>query len=104
MPINAARDRSAIKDIMIPAFMEEVVINKMASDLHKGLSVAHSEYRYRGRRDIAKSWEAHVTVHDPKNGVLFTRAKGFHHVKPDTYAQIDPHVFLATSGNPTSHS
>lgn len=100
LPASAAGDRSAIKDIMIPAFVEEMVINKVPSDLHKGLSVAHSEYTGRGRRDVAKSWAAHVTVHDPENGALFVRVKGLHYVKLDTHEQIDPHVFLTTSWKP----
>ena len=45
VPANAVGDRSGIKDIMIPAFVAEIVINKVRSDLHRGPSVAHSEYR-----------------------------------------------------------
>ena len=45
MPADAVGDRSGIKDIMIPAFVAEMVIKKVRSDLHQGLSVAHSEYR-----------------------------------------------------------
>ena len=100
VPANAAGDRSTIRDIMIPAFVEEMVINKVPSVLHKGLSVAHSEYTGRGRRDAAKSWAAHVTVHNPENGALFARVKGLHYVKLDTHEQIDPHVFLTTSWKP----
>ena len=40
MTINAARRRSAIKDIMIPPLVEEIVMNKVLSDLHKFISVA----------------------------------------------------------------
>ena len=100
VPANAAGDRSAIKDIMIPAFVEEIVINKVPRDLHKGLSVAHSEYTGRGRRDVAKSWASHITVHDPENGALFARVQGLHYVKLDTHEQIDPHVILTTSWKP----
>lgn len=100
VPANAAGDRSAIDDIMIPAFVEEMIINKVPSDLHKGLSVAHSEYTGRGRRDAAKNWAAHVTIHDPENGALFARVKGLHYVELDTREQIDQHVFLTTSWKP----
>lgn len=100
MPANAAGDRSAIKDIMIPTFVEEVVVNRVPRDLHKGLSVARSEYTGRGRRDAAKSWAAHISVHDPDNGALFARVKGLHYVKLDTHDQIDPHVFLTSSWKP----
>ena len=93
-PTNAARDRSAIKDIVIPALVEELVIILVPSDLHEGLSVAHLEYSGRERWDGAKSWTAHVTVHDPENGALFARVKGLHHVKLGAHAQIDPHVFF----------
>lgn len=100
VPANAVGDRSAIKDIMIPAFVEELVINKVPRDLHKGLSVAHSEYTGRGRRDAAKNWASHLTVHDPENGTVFVRVKGLHYVKLDTHEQTDPHVFLSTSWKP----
>ena len=100
VPANAAGDRSSIKDIMIPAFMEEVVINRVPSDLGRGLSVARSEYTGRGRRDAAQSWAAHVSVHDPENGTLFAHVKGLNYVKLDTHKQIDPHVFHTTSWKP----
>ena len=100
VPANMAGDRSAIKDIMIPAFMEEMVINKVPRNLHNGLSIARSEYTGRGRRDLAKNWAAYVSVHDPESGALFARVKGLHYVKLDTHEQTDPHVFLTTFWKP----
>lgn len=100
VPANAAGDRCAIKDIMIPAFVEEMLINAVPSNLQTGLSIARSEYAGRGRRDVAKSWAAQVSVYDSENGTFLTRAKGLRYVKLDTHDQIDPHVFLTTSWKP----
>lgn len=44
-------------DIIHSAFVEEMVTDKVLSDLQNGLSIADSEYRGRQRRDVAKSWQ-----------------------------------------------
>ena len=75
VPANAARGRSAIKDITIPPVVEQMVMNKVPSDLQKGLSIVYSEYRGRQRWDIAKSWQL-ISLYMIPRMASFLRVKG----------------------------
>ena len=74
-----------------------MVIKKVPSDLHKGLSVAHSEYTGRGRRDVAKSWAAHVTVHDPENSILLDISEHQDGKKPGIDSMMDQRRLVSAS-------
>ncbi|KAK4223155.1 hypothetical protein QBC38DRAFT_58577 [Podospora fimiseda] len=99
-PANAAGERSLIKDTMIPALVDDMVINKMPKGLLEGLSVAESVYTGRGRKDLAKSWIANVGIHDPTTGALILRVKGLNYIRLDVDEKPDPHVFHAVTWKP----
>ena len=99
-PANAAGERSLIKDVMIPALVDDMVINKMPRNMYEGLSVAESVYTGRGRKDVAKSWIANVAIHDPASGALIMRVKGLNYIRLDVEEKPDPHVFHAVTWKP----
>jgi len=99
-PANAAGERSLIKDTMIPALVDDMVINKMPKNVAEGLSVAESVYTGRGRKDVAKSWIANVAIHDPQTGALLMRVKGLNYIRLDVDEKPDPHVFHAVTWKP----
>ncbi|RYP24614.1 hypothetical protein DL765_000440 [Monosporascus sp. GIB2] len=70
-PALMAGERSNIQAIMIPAILDDIVINKVPEVLHEGLSVAESVFTERGRKDQLKSYLANVSMHDPDSGALF---------------------------------
>ncbi|KAK3985842.1 hypothetical protein QBC44DRAFT_403752 [Cladorrhinum sp. PSN332] len=99
-PANAAGERSLIKDTMIPALVDDMVINKMPRNLVEGLSIAESVYTGRGRKDLAKSWIANVGIHDPTTGELILRVKGLNYIRLDVDEKPDPHVFHSVTWKP----
>ncbi|TGO19734.1 hypothetical protein BPAE_0334g00010 [Botrytis paeoniae] len=99
-PANAAGERSLIKDTMIPALVDDMVVNKMPRDLYEGLTVAESIYTGRGRKDIAKSWTANVAVHDPNTGALILQVKGLNYIRLDVDEKPDPHVLQTVTWKP----
>jgi acyl transferase domain-containing protein len=99
-PANAAGERSLIRDTMIPALVDDMVVNKMPKNIPEGLGVAESIYTGRGRPDVARSWIANISIHDPKTGLLIMRVKGLNYIRLDVDEQPDPHVFHKTKWMP----
>lgn len=100
IPANAEGERSLINDTMIPALVDDMVINKMPKYIAKGLSVAESIYTGRGRKDVARSWIANIAIHDPNTGALLLRVRGLNCIRLDVDEQPDPHVFHSVSWKP----
>jgi acyl transferase domain-containing protein len=94
-PAILAGERSTLKDVMILARIDDMVINKVPRDLHDGLSVAEAIWTGRGRKEKSQSWATNVDIHDPSTGALFLRVRGLEHVRLDVEEKPDPHVFQA---------
>ena len=99
-PANAIGERSLIKDVMIPAIVDDIIINKIPRNMYEGLSNAESVYTGRGREDLAKSWIANVAIHDPKSGALVMRVKGLNYIRLDVDEKPDRHVFHTVTWKP----
>lgn len=99
-PANAAGERSLIKDTMIPALVDDMIINKLPKDTFEGLSIAESIYTGRGRKDVAKSWTANIAIHDPTTGALLIKVKGLNYIRLDVDEKPDPHVFHSVTWTP----
>lgn len=95
-----AGERSTLKDVMILARIDDMVINAVPRDLGDGLSVAEARWTGRGRKDKSQSWATDVDIHDPSTGSLFLRVRGLEHVRLDVEVQPDPHVFHAVRWRP----
>ncbi|CAI7649211.1 unnamed protein product [Penicillium glandicola] len=99
-PANAAGERSLVKDTMIPALVDDMIINKIPRELVEGLSVAESLYTGRGRRDVAKSWTANIAIHHPQTGALLLRVRGLNYIRLDVDEKPDGHVFSTAIWKP----
>jgi acyl transferase domain-containing protein len=99
-PANVCGERSGFQDVMVPSFIEDMVINKLSRNISTGISLAESVYTGRGRKDTAKSWGANISVHDPKDGRLLVRIQGLNYIKLDVDQPPDPHVFLSSTWKP----
>ena len=99
-PANAAGERSLVNDTMIPALVDDLVVNKMPKKLHEGLAVAESVYTGRGRRDVAKSWTANIAIHDPETGALLMRVNGLNYIRLDVDEKPDPHSLQCVTWKP----
>ena len=99
-PATVAGERSFIKDTMIPALLDDMIINKMPKAVAEGLSVSESIYSGRGRKDVAKNWITNLAIHHPDTGALLLRVKGLNYVKLDMDRKPDPHVFHTATWKP----
>lgn len=100
IPANAVGERVNVKDVMIPAMFDDVLINRVPSRLNEGFSYATSEYSGRGRPDQDKSWKANSSVYDSVTGALVVRVTGINYVKLDVAPKPDPHTFDRVSWQP----
>ncbi|KAL8841188.1 MAG: hypothetical protein Q9170_001042 [Blastenia crenularia] len=100
VPSNASCDRTNVKNVMIPALIDDFIINKVPSHLHEGRSRATSVYSGRGRLDIEKSWVANTSVWDAESGQLAMRITGLNYIKLDVAPKHDPHTFHSVSWRP----
>lgn len=99
-PANAAGERSLVKDTMIPALVDNMVISKLPRETFEGLSIAESVYTGRGREDVAKSWTANISIHGPTTGELVLKVKGLNNIRLDVDEKPDLHVFHAIMWKP----
>jgi acyl transferase domain-containing protein len=100
IPANMAGERINVRDAMIPAIVDDVIINKVPVGLKEGLSYATSVYSGRGRPDQDKSWVANTSVYDHETGALAMRITGLNYVKLDVPPRPDPHTFDLLSWQP----
>ena len=100
VPSNAACDRTNVKAVMIPALINDIIINKVPTGLREGRSKATSVYGGRGRNDVEKSWVANTTVWNAETGQLAMRITGLNYAKLDVTPKPDPHTFHSVTWKP----
>lgn len=97
---NAAGERSLVKDTMIPHIVDDMIVNKMPKGMTEGLALAESVYTGRGRKDVAKSWIANISIYHPETGAPILKVSGLNYIKLDTDEKPDPHVFQRVTWKP----
>lgn len=85
---------------MIPALIDDFIINRVRTQLHSGRSRATSVYSGRGRLDLEKSWLANTTVYDLETGQLVMRITGLNYVRLDVAPKPDPHTLHSVVWKP----
>ncbi|KAL8910069.1 MAG: hypothetical protein Q9171_004623 [Xanthocarpia ochracea] len=100
VPSNASCERTNVKAVMIPALINDIIINKVPTGLREGRSKATSVYGGRGRKDVEKSWVANTTVWDAETGQLAMRITGLNYAKLDVAPKPDPHTFHSITWKP----
>ena len=100
VPSNAQCDRTNLLNVMIPAIIDDVVINKVPAKLRHGLSKATSIYGGRGRLELEKNWVANTSVYDSQSGQLLMKITGLNYVRLDVAPKPDPHTFHRVSWKP----
>lgn len=88
-----AGERSSLNAVLVPSIIDDLIINRVGTDLKKGLSIASSEYSGRGRLEEAKSYFSNCSVYDSESGAVLMQMSGLRFAKLDTVAKPDPHTF-----------
>ncbi|KAF5855894.1 hypothetical protein ETB97_008273 [Aspergillus alliaceus] len=100
IPANMEGDIVNVRDVMIPTIVDEVIINKLPTELNDAFADASSVYSERGRPDEDKPWVARSSVFDSQSGALMVRVTGLHYIKLDVPPNPDPHTFDQISWAP----
>ncbi|RDL42230.1 Acyl transferase hydrolase [Venustampulla echinocandica] len=79
-----AGDRSSINAVLVPAGIDNLVINPQKTRPDIGISVATSEYTGRGRQEEHKNFFSSCSVYDPDTGALLLELTGLRYHKLDT--------------------
>ena len=95
-----AGHRSAISAVLVPATIDDLVINRTASLPEIGISVTNSQYSGRGRLEESKSYISGCSVHDPDSGALLLRLTGLRYHKLDTGMVSDGHTYNLSTWKP----
>lgn len=85
-PALWAGQRSDVNAVLIPAIIDEVLINRIPSTCLRGVAQATSEYVGVGRRDVTKNYKSDSSIYDPETGVLLFQLSGLRYHKLDTTA------------------
>ncbi|PLB46253.1 polyketide synthase module [Aspergillus steynii IBT 23096] len=72
-PVSVAGMRRAVRETLIPAMIDDFIINPNSSRPDVGMAVSSSYYSGRGRYDAAKSYLGDTSVYDPATGELLIR-------------------------------
>ncbi|KAI0114052.1 hypothetical protein GGR51DRAFT_546724 [Nemania sp. FL0031] len=99
-PAIARGDRTTTTSPLIPSLIDDLIINKVPSRLHRGYSRATSVYSGRGRLDQPKSLFANTSVYDARSGQLVVQITGMHYAKLDVAPKPDPHTFHSVIWKP----
>ncbi|KAK6068143.1 beta-ketoacyl synthase domain-containing protein [Seiridium cupressi] len=100
VPSNDSCDRTNVKSVMIPALIDDFVINKVPTMLRRGRSKATSVYGGRGRLETEKSWVANTTVYNAETGQLIMQITGLNYTKLDVAPKTGPHTFHCVTWKP----
>ncbi|GAW26928.1 putative polyketide synthase [Rosellinia necatrix] len=100
LPVMARNDRATTTNPLIPALIDDFVINKAPSRMQRGRARATSVYSGRGRLDELKSWLSNVSVYDVESGQLVVQIAGIHYAKLDVAPKPDIHTFHSVIWKP----
>ncbi|KAL4867992.1 hypothetical protein BDV12DRAFT_209443 [Aspergillus spectabilis] len=83
-PSAVAGIRSHIRGILVPAVIDDLVINPVPHRPQTGLSCTTSEYVGKGRLDDNKNYMSGCSVYDPDTGAMLLKLTGLRYNRLDT--------------------
>lgn len=97
-----AGERSSMNAVLVPAIIDDLVINKVRSGLEDAVSSAVTEYSGRGRLENATSYYSNTSVFDSKSGEFLMHIHGMRYAKLDAgnTKSDETHVFERVSWKP----
>ncbi|TGO18312.1 hypothetical protein BPAE_0387g00010 [Botrytis paeoniae] len=94
-------DRSTIDTVLVPAIIDDLVINKVTKKPEYGISITNSKYSDRGRKDEKRNYHSNCSVYDPETGELLLKLSGLRYHKLDTGVEIGAaHTFTRSMWKP----
>jgi acyl transferase domain-containing protein/NADPH:quinone reductase-like Zn-dependent oxidoreductase len=99
-PSAVAGIRSSIRGILVPAIIDDLIINPVPNRPETGLSCTTSEYVGKGRLDDNKNYMSGCTVYDPDTGALLLKLTGLRYNRLDTDDKSALQTYTCLSWNP----
>ncbi|KUI58109.1 hypothetical protein VP1G_05405 [Cytospora mali] len=100
-PALWAGNRSDVNAVLIPAIIDEVLINQVPSRCLQGIAQATSDYVEVGRSDVMKNYKSDSSVYDPETGVLLFQLSGLRYHKLDTTPSDEfKHTYIEVAWRP----
>ncbi|KAJ8131286.1 hypothetical protein O1611_g2342 [Lasiodiplodia mahajangana] len=99
-PAMTYGDRTTSSSPLVPALIDDFIINKVPSRLQQGRSRATSVYSGRGRVDQLKNWHANVSVRDAESDTILVQITGMHYAELDVPPKPDLHTFHSVIWKP----
>lgn len=94
-------DRSAVDSVMVPAIIDDLILNKVVRRPEYGVAIATSKYSGRGRIEEKRNWYSNTSVYDPNTGNLLLKVSGLRYHKLDTGMEIGAdHTFARSMWKP----
>ncbi|KAL7929292.1 hypothetical protein V8C35DRAFT_331814 [Trichoderma chlorosporum] len=87
-PALRAGDRSALDSVVVPASIDELIINATNSRPTVGVSLGVAGYTGRGRKEEAKNYWSSCSVYDPETRQLLMKLTGLRCHKLDTGIEL----------------
>ena len=100
IPAVVGGERSALRDVLVPAQIDDMFINKMPRSVQNGIATAEAIWSGRGRMEKHQTWNANISVRDPESGELHVRVRGIANNKLDVQQKPDKHTFQALHWKP----
>lgn len=83
-------NRVSVNAVLVPAIIDEIIIDRPVTRSETGLSVTSSRYVGLGRVEDTKSYMSNITVYHPSSGALLLKVSGLRYHKLDT--REDPYA------------
>lgn len=100
IPAVVGGERSALRDVLVPAQIDDMVINKLPHRIHDGIASAEAIWSGRGRKDKHQTWTASISVRDIESGEIYVRVRGLANNRLDVQQKPDNQTFQALHWKP----
>jgi acyl transferase domain-containing protein len=100
IPAVVGGERSALRDVLVPAQIDDMIINKLPQELQNGIGAAEAIWSGRGRKEKHQTWTASISVRDAESGELYVRVRGLANNRLDVQQKPDNQVFQALHWKP----
>ncbi|KAJ5375590.1 Acyl transferase/acyl hydrolase/lysophospholipase [Penicillium concentricum] len=99
-PALVAGKRTVLDAVLVPAIIDDLVINPNEQAPKVGLANATSEYTGKGRREENKNYFASSSVYNPETGALVVKLTGLHFHRLEANQTVPAQTYIRSAWKP----
>lgn len=93
--------RSSVNAVLVPAIIDELIVNGRSAQPVAGIAIASAEYLGSGRCEDGRSYKSNVSVYDSQSKKLLLQMSGLRYHKLDTRENLHAsHVYTQLTWRP----